>query len=179
VHDVQAGQPRDRGELLRIEGGTLHQAAAVFEDLVLAGERRDRLRGDHSIALDERERDGSVEELRELRGPRFLDRALREPVLDDAERGVRLAQVGPQLRGRGNADPAVVDGEDRLGLAEPLRDLLDCCCLLVLVHLSNPNEEPARRRARCISTNLTCAGLPGRDLASPAGGLGQVRGDVS
>ena len=47
-----------------------------------------------------------------------------EPVLDDPEAGVGLAQLGAQLSGLGDADAAVVDREDRFGALDLGGDLL-------------------------------------------------------
>ena len=94
------------------------------------------------------------------------------------------AQPAAQLGGLGDADPAIVDREDRLGVLEALGELRDRCFLLFSVHRCSLVRVAARRRnekslragrleKRRLS-NLTCAGLPGRLVASPADGLGRV-----
>ena len=50
-----------------------------------------------------------------------------EPVLDDPEARIRLTQFGAELGGLRNADPAVVDGEDRFRALDLGGDLLDGC----------------------------------------------------
>ena len=110
--------------------------------------------------------------------PGLLGGALGEPVLDHAERRVGLAQLRSQLSRLGDADAAVVDREDRLGLAEALGDLVDQRCLVFLVSsfiLIAPDaerKEPARRRAQEI-LDLACAGLPGRVGAAPPAVFGR------
>ncbi len=50
-----------------------------------------------------------------------------EAVLDDTEAGVGLAQLRAQLGRLGDADAAVIDGEDRLRALDLGGDLLDGC----------------------------------------------------
>ncbi len=57
----------------------------------------------------------------------FVSGEFGQAVLDDAEAGVGLAQFRPQLGRLRNADPAVVDREDRLGRLDLGGDLLDGC----------------------------------------------------
>ena len=101
---------------------------------MLAPEGRDRLRGGDGVALDERQRGRALEQLDEVVGPGVLGGELGEPVLDDSKRRVGLGEPRPQLGGLGDADPAVVDREDRLGVAQRRRHLLDQCCFLLSVH---------------------------------------------
>ena len=110
--------------------------------------------------------------------PGLLGGSLGEPVLDHAEGGVGLTQAGTKLGRLGDADPAVVDREDRLGLAEPLGDLLDRCCLLFLVHRIDPRNERARSQAGSKHQQRTSPAPVFRAalVADPADGLGQVDG---
>ena len=71
---------------------------------------------------------------RELLGARLLGGAEGQAVLDDAKRRVGLAQLRAQLGRLRHGDPAVVHGEDRLGVLELPGDLVDDRCLFVLVH---------------------------------------------
>ena len=93
---------------------------------MLAAEGRDRLRRHRGVAADKGQRGRALEQLCEalLAGP--LGGKLGEPVLDDAEAGVCLTQLGAQLGRLGDADAAVIDREDRLGALDLGGDLLDC-----------------------------------------------------
>ena len=92
---------------------------------MLLGEGRDRLGDDDGVALDERERDRALKQVVDVLGPGLLGGELGEAVLDDLELGVGLAELGAELGGLGDADALVVDGEDRLGRAEILGELID------------------------------------------------------
>ena len=125
MKDVAAGEARDRLEAFRVERRAVHDPAAVLEHVVLLGEGGDRLGDDDGVALDEREGDRALEELVDVLGPGLLGGELGEAVLDDLELGVGLAELGAKLGGLGDADALVVDGEDRLGGAEILGELID------------------------------------------------------
>ena len=73
------------------------------------------------------QRGRSLEQVGEPFLARLLGGDFAEPVLDDPEAGVVLAQFRPQLGGLGDADPPVVDSEDRLGALDLGRDLLYGC----------------------------------------------------
>ena len=72
---------------------------------MLAAVRGDRLGRRHRVALDEGEGGRAHEQLVELGGARPLRGTLGEPVLDDAEGGVGVGQLGAQLGGLGNVMP--------------------------------------------------------------------------
>ena len=149
MQDVAAGEAGDRVEGLDVEPGAIHDAAAVLEHLVLLGEGRDRLGYDDGVALDQRESDRPLEQVVDVLRPGLLGGELGEAVLDDLELGVRLAELRPQLGSLRDADALVVDGEDRLGFAEVLGELIDYGCLLVALHLSPCNGRArTKRRAR-------------------------------
>ena len=70
---------------------------------------------------------GPCEQLGEPLLAGLLGGEFGQPVLDDAEAGVGLAQLAAQLGRLGNADAAVVDREDRLDALDLGGDLLDGC----------------------------------------------------
>ena len=106
-------------------------------------EGRDRFRRLGGVAADEGEGGRALQQLGEPLLAGFLGGDFRQPVLDDAEAGVGLAQFRAQLGRLGNADAAVVDSEDRLRCLDLGGDLLDGCGLFLAVH------------------RLTCTGLAG------------------
>ena len=156
-----------------VERLAVHDAALVDEDVVLLGEVRDRLGGDHRVALDEGQRGRALEQAVHALGADLLGGQLREAVLDDLEGGVGLAQLAAELSRLGNADAAVVDGEDGLGVAEPGGDLLDYCCLssVPCSFRSRPISKPAHWRARERVLGHHLAGL----TDYPASGLRQAK----
>ena len=70
----------------------------------------------------------------------------RQRVLDDPEAGVGLAQAGAQRCRLRDAQAPVVDGVDRIGGVDLLRDLVDQLCLLLFLHVC-PTKKPAHGRA--------------------------------
>ena len=92
VELLAAGQAGDRLEGVGVEGLAVHQAALVVEQLPLGPEPEDRLRRQRRVALDEGECRRALQMLLERFGPGRVGGAQRQPVLDDAEAGVGLAQ---------------------------------------------------------------------------------------
>ena len=113
---------------------------------MLAAEGGDRLGRGHRVALDEGEGGGALEQLVELGGARPFGGSLREPVLDHAERGIRLRKPRAQLRRLRDRDAPVVDREDRICVAQALGDLVDERGLVFLghLHLKSTSSQPAR-----------------------------------
>ena len=185
AQDVEAGQPGDHREALGVERRAVHDPALVLELVVLLGEVGDRLRGDHRVAVDQGQRGRADQQLVDLLGAGVGGGALREPVLDHLEHGVGLAQLAAQLGGLGDADPAVVDGEDRLGALEALGELGDRCFLLRSVHLKSfvrvcaaRRNEKSLRAGRLDKRGLSNSPAPvfRATPGGPADGLGRLDG---
>ena len=98
------------------------------------------------VALDQGERGRADEQLVDALGAGLGGGELGEPVLDHLEAGVGLAQAAAQLGGLGDADPAVVDREDRLGVLEALGELGDRCFFLRLCPSLQSRSSLGRRR---------------------------------
>jgi hypothetical protein len=118
---------------------------------VLFVEGRDRFRGRGSVTPYEGESGWALQQLGQALLAGFVGGEFGQPVLDDAETGIGLAQFRAQLGGLGNGDAAIVDSKDRLRSLDLGGNLLDGCGLFFAVHL------------------FTCIGLSG---LRPADGLG-------
>ncbi len=164
----------------------LHVAALEGEDVVLAVEGRDRLRRHRGVAVDEGQCGRALEQLLELVAAGLVGGELGQPVLDDPEAGVGVAQVRPKGRSLGNADAAVVDREDRLGALDLGGDVVDHGCFFVSVQVSSllcgclsrlPGgrfHEKTRSQAGSATHGHLAPPAPGLRAWGPAGGLGQV-----
>ena len=135
VELVAAGQPRDRLEGVGRQGLAIHDAALELEQLPLVAELTDRLGGESDVPLDQGERGGAAEVVLDLGGAGLVGGQQREAILDDSEAGVGVAQPRAELGGLRDADAAVVDREDRVGVLELGAELLYYGCLLVRVQL--------------------------------------------
>ena len=110
--------------------------------------QRLRHRDGVAVGLDERDRRRPFEQREQRLRAGRLRGAPGERVLHDRERRPVLAQLRPNAGELRVGQPAVVRHDQRLGLGEPLGQLLDDPFLVSFVHVSFPSEmtRPALRR---------------------------------
>ena len=165
------GQPRDRLDLLDRDVSPSIVPPLNSSSSCSLRKVGERLGGSAASPAHERERGRTLEQLLEVLGAGLVGRALGQRVLDDAQRGVGLAQAAAQLGGLRHRDPAVVDGEDRLRLLDLGGDLLDDRCLLFFVHcIPSPSRKspPAGGLTRAeAARGSTCLGLPAARRGPP------------
>ncbi len=135
VQHLARGQTGDRAHVIGAEHRAVEQAALELEQVQRTSGVVERLGGHRGVAVDQRQRGRADEHRLEVRGARLVGGALGQRVLDHAEAGIGIAQLGPQLGDLGHRDAAVVDCEDRLGGADLLGDLVDDDGFLVSVHV--------------------------------------------
>ena len=138
VEDLAGRQLGDRVDLLGGQHVAVHPAALEGEQARGAAEVRERLGGLRGVAVDEHERGRALQELLERLGARVVGRTLGQRVLDDAEAGVDLAQLGAQLGGLGHGRAAVVHRVHGLRFAELDGHLFDDRGFLVSVQTAPP-----------------------------------------
>ena len=160
VEDFPGGQFRQRPDLFDVERGAVHDPALEGEQLGGAGVVGDRLGRHGGVAADEGQGGGSGEEFLQDLGPDLVGGAFGEGVLDHREGGVGGAEVAPQLGDLGHGDAAVVNGEDRLAVADALCDVGDRGRLLVSVHGSRSLSGEVRRPGRISGGRVTATRRP-------------------
>ena len=121
VQDLARGKTGERSDLIGRKRLAVHHAALELEQVGLAPEIGQSLRGQGHVAAvggHEREGRGAVEHLLERVGARLVGSQLGQRVLDHAKTRAGVVEPRAQLGRLGHRDPAVVDGEDRLRILD-------------------------------------------------------------